>query len=171
MDLIKSKTVGKSKKGRKKQSKVQQFYSEYNSSTSSSAPPSRSSSLSSENDAEVRVFTFENIRSPRSPTREPAASDANGAATPNPTSRSKSRSRPTTPGVTKNQRIKDEALSIVYQNKIKDLRSNLMEGTLTRAYHSFSCPRIIARAFCRHVAPLPLPRSPDNDCTMVGSIH
>ena len=141
MDLIKSKAVGKSKKGRKTKSKVQQFYSEFNSSTSSSAPPSRSSSLSSENDAEVRVFTFENIHSPRSPSREPTtASDANGATTPNPTSRAKSRSRPTTPGVTKNQRIKDEALSIVYQNKIKDLRSNLMEGVLTRAYHSFRLP-------------------------------
>ena len=141
MDLLKSKTVGK--KGRKAKSKIQQFYSEYNSSTSGSSPPSRSSSPSSENDAEVRVFTFENIRSPKSPNRDAAAVAAevsevaaahdasNGltpaATTPNSTWRARSRSRPTTPGVTKNQRIKDEALSIVYQNKIKDLRSNLEE--------------------------------------------
>ena len=133
MDLLKSKTVGK--KGRKAKSKVQQFYSEYNTSASSSSSPSRSSSPSSENDAEVRVFTFENIRSPRSPNRDSAvaaAVDANNglttASTSNSTSRARSRSRPTTPGVTKNQRIKDEALSIVYQNKIKGLRSNWAES-------------------------------------------
>ena len=136
MDLLKSKTVGK--KGRKAKSKVQQFYSEYNTSASSSSSPSRSSSPSSENDAEVRVFTFENIRSPRNPNRDSAvaaAGDANNglttataSSTSNSTSRARSRSRPTTPGVTKNQRIKDEALSIVYQNKIKGLRSNWAES-------------------------------------------
>ncbi len=141
MDLLKSVTKRRSKKGNKgHKSRVQQFYSEFQSSSPSSSSRSSSSSSSSSSsrspspfgglpsvDPQPRVFTFEHVKAPRTP--QNGSVSTNGSSRRTPRSRSQSGSGPRhrrplkSPGVTRNQQLKDEALSIVYQNKIKDLRS------------------------------------------------
>lgn len=116
------------KKGRKleKLTKVQRFYSEFNSDRSSS---SSSSSLY----VDDRIFTFETKEIPNNKFNDKLSTkmkDANFSAKTSPKTIDKKKSSeactlipPVSPGLSANQDLKDKALDIIYQKKIKELKS------------------------------------------------
>ena len=116
------------KKGRKleKLTKVQRFYSEFNSDLSSSS--SSSSSYVGEN-----IFTFETKEIPNTKFNDKLSTemkDANFSSKASPKTFDKKKSSeactlipPVSPGLSANQDLKDKALDIIYQKKIKELKS------------------------------------------------
>ena len=111
-------------------SRVQQFYSDFNSDDSSD------SDSKSDKDNEARVFTFRNAKAPVLRPEGPGyfeyedsylhphydiASFHSRPVTPR--NVEISTEMPLSPGVTKNQELKDAAYEVIYGNKIKELRS------------------------------------------------
>ena len=128
----------KAPKKRKHRSKVRQFYSDFNSDESSNSP--KSSSSESENEyAIAQVFTFDKeaktlkvteTKTPRPRSPRSAKSPVRGQTALSNSEPNVSRSRPLShfetpksPGLSPNQGLKDEALGIIFQKKIKDLQS------------------------------------------------
>ena len=119
------------KKGRKLEAltKVQRFYSEFNSDISSS-----SSSLSS--NSNENVFTFDNKRIQNSSVYDKLSHKAKETTigsdmSPKAVDKKKIAAADTlipslSPGLSSNQDLKDKALDIIYQKKIKELKSNIL---------------------------------------------
>ena len=116
------------KKGRKlgNLTKVQRFYSEFNSDRSSS-----SSSLSSDEDD--KVFSFENksFRNTKLQNKLSNQKHVNLGSDLYASEQEKKKNvestnlvPPVSPGLSANQDLKDKALDIIYQKKIRELKSN-----------------------------------------------
>ena len=118
------------KKGRKLEnlSKSQRFYSEFNSDPSSS-------SSSSSSDEDGKAFNFENKRTPNSKfydkiltnnTKSDNGSDNSLIVREKMNSETTNIIPPVSPGLSANQDLKDKALDIIYQKKIKELKSKIV---------------------------------------------
>ena len=138
MEALKSKETLKKRsrrKGKNYKSRVKQFYSDFNSDESSD------SKNSSSDDGGASVFTFNRARAPKlrpdpeslsqqdlgslassSPGYSYGAQGFGGQISPG--SYSSYSRLPVSPGLSKNQDVKDVALDLVYQRKIRDLKSN-----------------------------------------------
>lgn len=130
----------KAPKKPKHRSKVRQFYSDFNSDESSNSP--KSSSESENEYAIAQVFTFDKeaktlkvteTRTPKSRSPRSARSPVRGQTLSN-SEPNVSRSRPLSyfdppksPALSPNQVLKDEALGIIFQKKIKDLQSKPLQ--------------------------------------------
>lgn len=126
MDVLKSKSLlHRRKRRRKHKSKVRQFYSDFNSASSSSSEDGiRKGAESDDPSQHFRTA------SPKTPKMGPDIDIHLGNDNAD-KSLSSSRSNfdelfiaiPLSPGVTKNQELKDKAYEYIFQNKIKVLRS------------------------------------------------
>ena len=127
------------KKGRKLEnlSKSQRFYSEFNSDQSSS-------SSSSSSDEDGGAFNFDIKRNQNSKfydnnlnkhTKSENASNHSLSVREKMSSETTNIILPVSPGLSANQDLKDKALDIIYQKKIKELKSKIVLMYLTNAYH------------------------------------
>lgn len=119
MEVLKTASTTSKHRKRNHKSKVKQFYSDFNSESSSSS--------SSSEDEGPTVFTFNRATAPK---LRPDPSVASSLRSLSPTFSSTysfgSSSKPIlSPGLSRNQDIKDVALDMVYQRKIKDLQSTI----------------------------------------------
>ncbi len=135
MEALKARELSKRGSGRRKkkrfQSRVKQFYSDFNSDESSD-----DSKKSSSDEDTTSVFTFSRARAPKLRPESQGGATAShhdlqleshfggdGFSSPGSYYSSYSSKLPLSPGLTKNQDMKDVALDLVYQRKIRDLKS------------------------------------------------
>jgi hypothetical protein len=135
MDSLKSRVTRKPKKSR-----VQQFYSDFNSDAGSASSDSdndnNNSNAGGGHVGDAAVFTFQTA--PRAPVLRPDADDLdvteelNGSSADSSLLLAAARAvhpPPMSPGLTRNQDLKDTAFQIIFQKKIKDLKRKQLQSS------------------------------------------